>query len=271
MGLGLGGKCGMFFLVTLNILFLLLGLGLLIVGIIMKVDSDVIEKEEVSKTLNEVTFNGNLKLGNVASSLSVLIICIGVFVLIVAAFGCFGACCKNRCMLVVYAIVVLLVFILQIAAVALWFIMQNKVEETVEDGLSKSMEKYEGVTSSNEVSVGWDLIFIGFDCCGVNAVTLTNNEFSKTAWWGSRGSDIIPYSCCKSVTEDNYKAGTESTCTTTLVAAQEKGCYNAFKDFVKKYQTAALAIGIILLIIELIAIVFAFVLCRAIGKDEMIV
>lgn len=84
--------------------FQLLGLGLLIVGIIMKVDSDIIEKEEVSKTLNEVTFNGNLKLGNVASSLSVLIICIGVFVLIVAAFGCFGACCKNRCMLVVVSI-----------------------------------------------------------------------------------------------------------------------------------------------------------------------
>lgn len=82
-------------------IFQLLGLGLLIVGIIMKVDSGIIEKEEVSSTLNEVTFNGNLKLGNVASSLSVLIICIGVFVLLVAAFGCFGACCKNRCLLVV--------------------------------------------------------------------------------------------------------------------------------------------------------------------------
>lgn len=36
-----------------------------------------------------------------------------------------------------------------------------QVEETVKDGLSKSMEKYEGVSSSNEVSIGWDLIFIG--------------------------------------------------------------------------------------------------------------
>ncbi|XP_045208187.2 tetraspanin-18-like [Mercenaria mercenaria] len=273
MGLGLGGKCGMFFLVTLNILFLLLGLGLLIVGIIMKVDSDVLDKSEVTSVLNEVSFNNNLKLGNVANSLSILIICLGAFILIVAALGAFGACCKNRCMLVVYAIIVMLIFIIQIVAVALWFTMKNKVEDEVKGKLDEALKKYEGVSSTNEVSVGWDLIFIGFDCCGVDAVNSNNqNEFSETTWWSSRGSDFVPYSCCKSATEDNYKTGTETTCTqSTLTNVQEKGCYNAFKDFLKKYETAAIAIGIVLLIVELIAIIFAFLLCRAIGKQDMVV
>lgn len=272
MSLGLGGKCGKFFLITLNVLFLLLGLGLLIVGILMKVDSDVINKAEVTKALNEVSFNGNLKLGNLASSLSILIICIGAFVLVVAALGCFGACCKNKCLLVTYAIIVLLIFIAQIAAVALWFIMQNKVEDTVKNGLSDSMKKYEGVTSTNEISIGWDLIFIGFDCCGIDAASTSNpTEFSETKWWPSRNSDNVPYSCCKSATQDNYKTGSEAACTQSWTGVQEKGCYEAFKDFLKKYETAAIAIGVILLIIELIAIIFAFVLCRAIAKDDMVV
>lgn len=61
-----------------------------------------------------------------------------------------------------------------------------------------------------------------FECCGVNAATTTNDEFSNTVWAGSRGVSRVPYSCCKSATEDNYKTGSEPTCTTTLVAAQEK-------------------------------------------------
>lgn len=272
MGLGLGGKCGIFFLVTVNILFLLLGLGLLIVGIIMKTDSDVLDKSEVTKTLNEVSFNDNLKLGNVASSLSILIICIGAFILVIAALGACGACCKNRCLLVVYAIIVMLIFVVQITAVALWFTMKNKVEDEVKGKLDEAMKKYEGTASTDEVSIGWDLLFIGFDCCGVDAVNSNNqNEFSNTEWWTSRGSDNIPYSCCKSATEDNYKTGTETACTQSFTGVQEKGCYEAFKDYLKKYETAAIAIGIILLIVELIAIVFAFLLCRAIGKSDEIV
>jgi hypothetical protein len=72
----------------------------------MKTDSDVLDKSEVTKTLNEVSFNGNLKLGNVASSLSILIICIGAFILVIAALGACGACCKNRCLLVVVSVVI---------------------------------------------------------------------------------------------------------------------------------------------------------------------
>lgn len=273
MGLGIGGKCGMFFLVSVNLLFLLLGLGLMIVGIIMKVDSNVIDKTEVVQALNEVSLNGSLKLGNVASSLSVLTICVGAFILVIAALGCFGACCKNRCLLVTYAIVVLLIFVVQVVAVALWFAMKDKVENTVKGELLKSMNKYEGVDSDKEVSKGWDLIFIGFDCCGIDAVHLTANrdEFDGTVWWNSKpAGEFVPSSCCTDATEENYKTGTAN-CKALISGYQEKGCYNAFKDFLKKYETAAIAIGIVLLVIELISIVFSFVLCRAIGKDDMIV
>lgn len=34
-------------------------------------------------------------------------------------------------------------------------------EDVVQSNLKKSFNKYEGVSSSNEISVGWDLMFIG--------------------------------------------------------------------------------------------------------------
>lgn len=273
MGLGIGGKCGMFFLITINVIFLLLGLGLMIVGIIMKTDTDVIDKSKVTSTLNEVSLNGNLKLGNVASSISILVICTGAFILVIACLGAFGACCKNKCLLVTYAIVVILILVVQITGVALWFIMKDKVENTVKEEMETAMEKYEGVSSTNDVSVGWDLLFIGFDCCGVKSVGASNmNEFSATKWVTVNSpSEKVPYSCCTDATEDNYKTGSNANCENLTSGYQKTGCYEAFKDFLKKYETSAIALGIVLVIIELIGIIFAFVLCRAVSKGDMVV
>ncbi|XP_052805045.1 CD63 antigen-like [Mya arenaria] len=281
MGLNCGGKCGMFFLITINGIFLILGIALLIVGILLKVDSDVIDDEKIVSTLNEVQIN-NLKLGSLASSLPVILIVIGVIVLIISGLGVFGACCKNRCMLVVYAIIVLLLLILQIAAIALFAIMKSKVEDEVQGKLSNSLEKkYKGVSSTEEISKGWDLIFINFQCCGVKAVVPTavsnDQEFysgeADSFWARKTLSDKVPASCCVAATQENFATYTEDACTQLTDASKyrTKGCYQAIKDYILKYQAAAIGIGVALLIIELIGIIFAFVLCRAIGKSMDIV
>ena len=78
----------------------MLGLGILIVGIIMKVETDVFDKSEVIHTLNQVSFNGSLSLGDVAKGLSTFLICLGVFIFVISAMGLFGACCKVKCLLI---------------------------------------------------------------------------------------------------------------------------------------------------------------------------
>lgn len=76
----------------------LLGLGLLIVGALMKANVKIVT-DEVKPALNTVTVS-SYKLGDLADNLSVVFIVIGVFIFIVAGLGLFGACCQNRCMLV---------------------------------------------------------------------------------------------------------------------------------------------------------------------------
>lgn len=78
--------------------FQVLGLGLLIVGALMKANVKII-KEELKPALNSVTVS-SYKLGDLTDNLSIVFIAIGVFIFLVAGLGLFGACCQNRCMLV---------------------------------------------------------------------------------------------------------------------------------------------------------------------------
>ena len=48
-----------------------------------------------------------------------------------------------------------------------------------------------------------------YDCCAVNEVIDTNNDFDRTPWCTTSGScqdtaSQIPKTCCKDVTKDNY-------------------------------------------------------------------
>lgn len=79
--------------------FQLLGLGLLIPGILMLVDVQVIN-DNILPLLQQLSF-GALNVGDLAKGLSVTLIVFGAFVLIVSTFGCCGALCEQRFCLVV--------------------------------------------------------------------------------------------------------------------------------------------------------------------------
>ncbi|KAK3594622.1 hypothetical protein CHS0354_015015 [Potamilus streckersoni] len=213
MGLSCGGKCSMFFLVLFNTLFLLFGIALLVIGIVMHVNAGVLRDTEIMKLLTNVNLNG-VSMATLVSSLSIFSICLGCFIIVVAGLGAFGACCKVRCMLVLYAIIILLLLLAEIAIVALWAAMKDKVESTVKSEMTNVLKQYKGPTVTDEVSKGWNLLFIGMDCCGVVGPDSNNQEFASTNWNG--GLDKIPFSCCKNASTDNYYAATNSDCQQSL-------------------------------------------------------
>lgn len=276
MGVGLAIKCGKIFLVTINIIFLLVGFGLLIVGSLMQVDGKVIHKDQVTNLLNYLTVKGSLKFGTVVNSLPIFIICIGSLITLIAVLGLCGACRKKKVLLVAYTIMVLWILVVQCVSVALWFTMKTKVTDAVKETLEGSFSTYEGVSSTNEISIAWDLMFIGYKCCGVDPISMLNNkeEFNTTAWWNNRNSvlDIVPNSCCQKATESNYKTyANDISCQRSLTDHWTTGCYDAFKAWFRKYQSAAIVLGVILIVIEVLSIIFACCSCRAITKAAIIV
>ncbi|XP_062608703.1 tetraspanin-9-like [Saccostrea cucullata] len=268
MGLGDCGKLGKVFLSVLNAIFLLLGLGLLIAGILVRINAI---SSDVTPALNTVNV-GDFQLGDLSHNLSIIFIVVGAFIVVIAGLGLIGACCEVKCMLIVYAILVLIVLIIKLAAVILWFQMRSKFDDTVKKTMKESLEKtFENDTlDSNEpISNAWNYVFLTFDCCGV----VNNTDFSKTPWCTKSGScknnqATIPRTCCEGVDESSYtKAGADCSNTATK-GYNKKGCYEAVEDLISTYGNAFIGISITVMVIELLAIVFALVICRRSGSDS---
>lgn len=273
MALGCGGTLGKVFLILINIIFFLLGLGLLIVGALMKANVKIVT-DEVKPALNTVTVS-SYKLGDLADNLSVVFIVIGVFIFIVAGLGLFGACCQNRCMLVTYAILVLILFIAKIAAIALWFTMQGEVEDKVKSEMLTSLQTYftdDSVDTGSEVSKSWNYMFMTLDCCAINKVTSGTNDFDESPWCKDTGKSCkdtlaeVPRTCCVNVDASTYTAAT-APCTTGVSGYNTMGCYDALKAEIDSYSTPVIGVGITILVIELLAVIFAFVICKQTGEE----
>ena len=82
-----------------------MGLGLLIAGALALSDIENFNTDHVKPLLDTIEV-GSFQVGSMANNLSILFIVIGVFIMIVSGLGLFGACCQNKCMMVVVSVLV---------------------------------------------------------------------------------------------------------------------------------------------------------------------
>lgn len=244
----------------------------------MKANVKII-KDEVKPALNTITVS-SYKLGNLTDNLSILLIIIGVFIFLVAGLGLFGACCQNRCMLVTYAVLVLILFIMKIVAIALWFSMKSEVEGTVKAGMLKSIETNyvdHRLNSTDEISNSWNYMFMTLDCCGVNPVTgpdAAKNDLRKSSWCTTAGACkdtqfFVPPACCQGVDSSNYLSA-PSDCTAGTSGINSMGCYEAVKDEIESHSNQVIGVGVTILVIELLAVIFSFIICKQSGDEKVV-
>lgn len=250
MGLGCGMNCLKILLFAFNFIFWLLGVALLAVGIWSRVDTGTWDTLlEDSTILNAAN----------------MMIAAGVIVAVIGFLGCCGAMKKSKCMLVSYAVLIFLIFILEIAAGIFTYTKKDAVQQKLSTHLEKAVNNsYGGATESDKAltkSVDW--FQQNVKCCGTNAP----GDWKKTAWYNkSDKSKNVPQSCCI-----EEKSGCNSGTVVSLLSAKKiysSGCVAAGKQFAKdhmwKIGGAAIGIGVI----QLFGIVFAICLCKAIGDEE---
>ncbi|XP_022327374.2 tetraspanin-18-like [Crassostrea virginica] len=253
-------KLGKVFLVVINLIFLLLGLGLLVAGILVKINA---LSSDVTPALDKIIVAG-YKLGELTNNLSVVFIVIGAFITVVSGLGVIGACCKVKWMLIVYTILVLILLIMKIAAVALWFKMRGEFNDSVKKVMVESLDKdyvSDRLNSSNSVSNAWNYIFMTFDCCGVNPVNKTNNDFSMTPWC-KKNCTAIPRTCCSGVDQSNYLNAKPECYVNVTKDYNSKGCYQAIQDLIATYGNAFIGISITVIVVEILAVIYAIMICR---------
>ncbi|WAR03553.1 TSN16-like protein [Mya arenaria] len=251
---------GIVVLVVLNILSLLLGVGIIIVG--KYVDSEISKNENVMELLELVDF-GDFNLRTVVDALIIIIFIVGAFAIVLSLIGGIGAFFTLRVLLFLYIGIIILVIIVEIAVVSLWVKLLREVDYALETLFLDLLKEYTGFSDITVYTVGWDFIFILFDCCGVHPITASSNDFETlpSAFWtnGDRGSDVIPHACCKDVAVDNYLNYTNTDCT---------GCYDAFDRTFNQLGSAAVSVASLLVLAELGAIFFSVIIIIAVFKKK---
>lgn len=213
-----------------NFLFWLSGLVLIVIGAIIR-----------DKYGDYFSYADN-KFANAA----VFIIIVGVVVFVIGFLGCCGAVKENYCMVTTFAVLLAIIFILEIVAGALGFTYKKKVDSVAKAALDKAVKQYGEVDGEKKLL---DWAQKTFKCCGTEGP----GDFTNATCGAGKGVE--------SCHEGGECSGTLNT----------DGCRKGFIDFIKAKLVIIGAVAVGIAFIQLLGIIFACFLMKAIkGEYEVV-
>jgi len=230
-----GMKCVKLLLFAFNLIFVIAAIALIAVGAYVQI-----------KLVDYYDFFGNEYTGP-----GILLIVVGVFIFLIAFFGCMGALKENYCLTMSFAVLLAVVFIMMIAGGIAAYVMRNSIEKEVTSILSDAQKNFnlpghEGVTKT------WNKLQHEFACCGVK----------NSTEWPALLNGTYPASCCID----------DTTCDTAKAAdMKQTPCEDAFVNWLKDKVAIIGGVGVGLAFIMIVGVLFACCLARAIRKEYEVV
>lgn len=232
--MGCGTSFVKYVLFFFNLVVSLLGIVLIAIGVVFVVNWKVV-KDELQSHLTVAPW---------------VFIIIGAVMFTIAFFGCCGAIRESHCMVVTYAIFLLVIIIVQVALAILMFVYGDNIKS----GIAKSVDTLFDKRASASVDKATESVINNlqqqFQCCGKNGAN----------YYGITVAASLPPSCC-----DPKFLGVEGFC--TALNAYD-GCSEVIP---KKYEDwnkpiAGVAIGIAC--VEVVGALFALYLANSIRNMD---
>ncbi|NWV11889.1 TSN1 protein, partial [Ptilonorhynchus violaceus] len=237
-----GAKMGCFtfikvMMILFNLAIFLSGGTLLGVGIWVKVDGESFL--DIFGTLS----SSIVQVVNV----SYLLIVIGAILLVIGFLGCYGAQKESKCLLMMFFSVVLIIFIVEVAAAVLALVFTGLAETLLNGLVTPLLKENYGVDRS--FTHIWNVTMTEVHCCGLNNYTDFNNSY----WYETHGS--YPTQCCANMVE---------TCNSTLAAAlRVDGCFDQILEEIRTNAGVAGGVAAGIAALEVAAMAVAMYLyCR---------
>lgn len=228
MGLATGTAKTLLF--VFNFLFFVSGILIIVVGaMVLSQQKGLEEKVEFS------TFSGA----------PIVLIVVGVFIMFISFFGCYGAISSSYCMLMMFASLLILIFILEFAAGIAAYVKKDSIVDSFKHGLTSLMKENYNETAhmpQKDKESDWDAIQDEWTCCGVNNYT----DFSNTS--------AIPGTCCAI----SYKLFCDQNNATQWDAVKTReGCYAAMVDNIYNNIATIGGVGVGIAFIQILGITLA--------------
>nr|XP_060619928.1 CD63 antigen [Anolis sagrei ordinatus] len=230
MGVEGGMKCVKFLVFFFNFLFWLCGIALIALGVYVQI--------ELSKTLQTTSSVS-------VSGAPIVILAVGVIVFFISFFGCCGAIKENYCMVTTFAVLLTLIFLVEIAAAIAGYVFKDKVKEIIDTEIKEEMKQY----NNSDIHKALDDIQKTYRCCGAS---------NYSDWFSVKGfePDRVPQSCCKN--------GLNCTTNPTDENVYTEGCVTEIEGLMKKHIVVVAAVALGIAFFELLGIIFACCLMKGI-------
>ncbi|XP_045208026.1 tetraspanin-1-like [Mercenaria mercenaria] len=263
--------CGQILLVLINLLFSLIGIALLVVACLVRFGSDLLDSylqdaySAFQKALEDAASDNNinisdLDIGDIAGDASLAFIVIGAFFFILGIFGCIGAVCKVKFLLIVYTIVLMTIFIAELVFVILLFTIKSTLDGWIRSPLiTKLQDDYTGINGNDTFTLTMNFVMHEFECCGID----NYKEFNNSKRWKRTIDQTIPFICCKN-SSDTQCVSNPSENNSFI----DQGCYEAVNNWLTDHSSVLIGVGTSVAAIQLLLIIFSLVICCQSRKDD---
>jgi len=280
-----GSNCARWLLCLANFVFIVVSVGVLIIGTWLAAD----KASFINLTLNNLTLSkyGPDTFDNkdaemilkefvepaVIEQTAYILIALGVVIFILSFLGYCGAIKESRVLLTAYGIFLILIFTLQVTLILLSTIYKSHADQHSKGFLKSTLTKYYTIgENKNAVSLSWDMVMAHMSCCGVEGY----QDFRTAKLFVQRSSAEglgrqVPESCCVLTGVPAYLQPEDPSC---IISPTENnsyissGCYNKFSTLVNNNIDMVIGLVVVLAAMQLLAIIFSFCLCRAVGKER---
>ncbi|XP_047218201.1 tetraspanin-18-like [Girardinichthys multiradiatus] len=186
-----------------------------------------------------------------------VILAMGGLLFLLGFLGCCGAIRENKCLLLFFFMLILFIFLAELAAAILAFLFR---EHLTREYFSRELKRhYQGRNNTDVFTSTWNVIMTTFDCCG----TISPEDFEESLFRLLNPNKMVPEACCQ-VNGYLKEVDLEQCVSGGVAFRHNKGCYSAMVEYFQTYIYSAGALAIVVLTIELFAMVFAMCLFRGI-------
>ncbi|XP_056265516.1 tetraspanin 34a [Pseudoliparis swirei] len=184
-----------------------------------------------------------------------LLIGVGAVLLVIGFLGCCGAVRESRCMLLTFFSIVLIIFLIEVAAAVVLLVFQGLVQKVL--GLLEVEVKTrikDNYGNNTEFTKLWNVTMEEFNCCGYKNYT----DFDGSSFQKELGEDLYPVTCCNETigrcsTDKAYYSGID-------------GCLMRLVDLIEENLVIIGAVALGIAALEVAAMVVSMVLYKNIGN-----
>ncbi|KAM7414679.1 hypothetical protein PAMA_019478 [Pampus argenteus] len=239
-----GTICLKYLLFIFNVLFWVAGGAVLAVGVWTMVD-----KSQYISLLNSSFYSAS----------AYILIAAGLIVIATGIIGCCATLKELKSLLIVYLILLLCIFLLEIIAGVLAYINYQQLDEELRQNLKVTMQQQYQQPGQESVTQAVDKLHQEFKCCGSNS----SSDWRDSVWiQAAENGQRVPDSCCKTPTDLCGRRDHPSN-----IYKVEGGCIIKLEDFILSQLYVLGAVGIGIAFLQLVGMMFTCCLYRNLKEE----